>query len=248
LNQIRLQKYLAQCGIASRRKAERLIKQGEVSVNGETALVLGVRVNPDQDEILIQGRPLKLVPKGIILLNKPRGVVSTLSDPNGRRCIAHYLTKHFKSYFPVGRLDTDSSGLIILTNDGDLAERLLHPRFELQRRYLCEIEGFITSAVIQRLESGVRLHDGIAHADIELSYRDQNSSKVFVTVKEGRNRLVRRMFEKIGHPVLSLKRLSHGPFRLGGLKSGEIQKLSEREYWRMRASVMGGNGGMLAHG
>ncbi len=237
---IRLQKYLAEAGVCARRKAEKMIVAGEVRVNGQIMTELGRRIDPANDRIEVAGQIIKPHPKGIILLHKPRGVVSTLHDPEGRRTVKDYLTKHYRSYFPVGRLDLDSSGLIILTNDGDLAERLLHPRYEIKKVYLCEVAGWVGNEIILKLEKGVKLEDGRAKAHVDVRRRSEELSLIDVTVAEGRNRLVRRLMESVGHKIISLKRLSHGPFKLGGLRAGEIKRLSEAEYIRFRRQVFNG--------
>ncbi|MCB0310491.1 MAG: rRNA pseudouridine synthase [Bdellovibrionales bacterium] len=240
----RLHKYLAECGVASRRRAEELISAGKVAVNGVVVTKLGVKIDPERDQIRVEGKPVRPAEKGIMLFNKPRGVVSTMRDPQGRRNISDFLTKRYRSYFPVGRLDTDTSGLMILTNDGDLAERLLHPRHEIDRIYLAKVRGSLASDTIQKLEKGVTLADGIARAWVsiegELNERGEKYSHLLVTVREGRNRLVRRILDKVGHPVLELKRISHGPFKLGRMKSGEIQKLSNRQYMALRLVIFAG--------
>ncbi len=236
---IRLHKYLASCGIASRRKAEKLIVAGRVKVNGQTVSELGSKVDPTHDKIFVNNKIVRPQALGVMLLNKPRGVVSTMSDPEGRKSLAIYLTKHFKSYFPVGRLDTDSSGLMILTNDGELAEKLLHPRFQLKRVYFCEVQGSVSEDSLGKLKRGVNLYDGVARAVVHIHGQTDKGTLLEVTVREGRNRIVRRMLEKIHHPVITLKRIAHGPFRLGKLSSGEVRKLSEKEYLRMRAQILG---------
>lgn len=235
---VRLHKFLASCGIASRRKAEKLILAGRVKVNGELINELGSKVNPLLDKVSVNNKEIRPHALGVMLLNKPRGVVSTLSDPEGRKSIAQYLTKHFKSYFPVGRLDTDSSGLIILTNDGELSEKLLHPRYQLKRIYLCEVSGSVSEELLAKLRRGVNLRDGLARALVRIYHQTENGTLLEVTIREGRNRIVRRIFEKVGHPVLTLRRIAHGPFRLGTLRPGEVRKLSQKEYVRLREKIL----------
>ena len=235
---LRLQKYLSQCGVASRRHAEEMIREGRVRVNGVVVSEMGTQVDPAKDVIKVGNRVVHAAPRGILLLHKPRGVVSTLSDPEGRPTVADYLTTHYRSYFPVGRLDFDSSGLIVMTNDGELAERLLHPRYEFKRIYEVRVHGWVADETVEKLAQGVRLPDGMVKADVNIVGRDQDASTLLVTISEGRNRLVRRMMEKVGHDVKKLKRISHGPFKLGHLPPGGIQKLTEREYMRIREAVM----------
>ena len=238
MTQVRLQKFLAECGAGSRRKMEQFIKEGRVRVNGQVVTELGRKIDPSVDQVEVNRRPVRAAPKGIILLNKPRGVVSTLSDPEGRRTVSEFLTKHYSSYFPVGRLDWDSTGLIIMTNDGEMAEKLMHPRFGFERTYEARVEGSVNQAVLDKLESGIRLSDGLVRAEAEVMSSDQESTWVQVNIKEGRNRVVRRIFEKIGHPVIKLKRTVYGPFKLGRLQVGHVRVLTAREYLQVRHKVM----------
>jgi 23S rRNA pseudouridine2605 synthase len=178
-----------------------------------------------------------------MLLNKPRGVVSTLDDPEGRRTIADFLTKQYLSYFPVGRLDFDSTGLMILTNDGDLAERLMHPRYEFERTYHARVEGHLNAELLAKLPRGIRLSDGMVHGSGEIIKNDEKTTWVEVKVREGRNRVVRRLFEKLGHAVMKLKRLTYGPFKLGKLQVGQIRVLTQEEYMLVRHKVLTSVGG-----
>ncbi len=236
---IRIQKFLSQCGIASRRHAEELILEGRVKVNGKVISEMGVKIDPSKDVVKVGNRVLQPVHKGIVLLNKPARVVSTLSDPEGRPTVADYLTAHYRSYFPVGRLDFDSTGLVIMTNDGELAERLMHPRYGMRRVYEVKVKGNMSEETLGALETGVRLVDGIAKAEVKLLGQEDDATALLVTVAEGRNRLVRRMMEKVGHLVKKLKRVQHGPFKLGSLQPGQIRKLTESEYAFMKKRVMG---------
>jgi len=201
---------------------------------------MGITVNAKgHDKVEVEGRLIKPEELGVLLLHKPKNIVSTLSDPEGRPCIGDYLTKRYRSYFPVGRLDWESTGLVILTNDGYLADVLLHPRYEVPRDYEIEVEGFISDREISRLKEGVKLEDGIAKANtVRLLHRAEDFSVLVLMVTEGRNRLVRRMMDKLGHPVTFLQRLSHGPFKLGKIKTGQVQRLTEAEYFSLRKKVM----------
>jgi 23S rRNA pseudouridine2605 synthase len=234
----RLQKFLAQCGVASRRKAELLISGGKVKVNGQIVRELGTSVTPGKDRVEVNGRLVREEHRGVLLLNKPRGIVSTLSDPHGRKTVAGFLSHQFKSYFPVGRLDYESSGLMIMTNDGEMAERLLHPRYELERIYEVEVEGAVTQAVLREISRGVKLDDGMARAKVKLLESFNNRTLLQVSISEGRNRIIRRIMDSVGHPVTSLVRISHGPFKLGRLRPGEIRRLTERDYQFFRRKVM----------
>jgi 23S rRNA pseudouridine2605 synthase len=152
--EVRLQKFLAECGVGSRRKMEQFIKEGRVRVNGQVVTELGRKIDPSVDQVEVNRRPVRPAPKGVLLLNKPRGVVSTLSDPEGRRTVSEFVTKHYASYFPVGRLDWDSTGLMVLTNDGEMAERLMHPRFGFERVYEARVEGSVPQAALDKLRKG----------------------------------------------------------------------------------------------
>ena len=243
MTQVRLQKFLAECGTGSRRKMEQFIKEGRVRVNGQVVTELGRKIDPSVDQVEVNRRPVRAAPKGIVLLNKPRGVVSTLSDPEGRRTVSEFLTKNYASYFPVGRLDWDSTGLMILTNDGEMAERLMHPRFEFERVYEARVEGSVSEGVLDKLRSGMRLSDGFVQADVEIMSSDANSTWVQVKIKEGRNRVVRRIFDKLGHSVMKLKRTVYGPFKIGRLQVGQVRVLTAKEFLHVRHKVMTFKGG-----
>jgi 23S rRNA pseudouridine2605 synthase len=234
---LRLQKFISQCGIASRRKAEELIVEGQVRVNGKTITELGTKVDPGKDTVYVKNKPINKVAKGIVLFCKPREVVSTLRDPEGRPCIRDYLTKHYDSYFPVGRLDWDTSGLLIVTNDGDLAERLMHPRYGWERVYHAKVEGKVSESTLEKIERGVTLADGKVSAKAKIIEKLDNSVWLEIIVTEGRNRLVRRMMEKLRHSVIKLHRVSYGPFHIGKLKPGQIMKLSQKQYDLYRKKV-----------
>lgn len=235
--EIRLQKFLAQCGVGSRRKMEEFITTGRVRVNGQVVTKLGRKIDPDLDRVEVNRRPIQVAPRGILLLHKPRGVISSMSDPEGRRTVADYLTKHQSSYFPVGRLDWDSTGLMILTNDGELAERLMHPRFGCERVYKARVEGSVPESVLDKLARGVKLTDGVVTAEAEILSNDEKSTWLSVRIREGRNRIVRRVFEKLGYPVMKLKRTEYGPCALGKLGVGEVRTVSQKEYLRIRRAV-----------
>jgi 23S rRNA pseudouridine2605 synthase len=236
--EVRLQKFLAECGVGSRRKMEEFIVRGRVRVNGQVVTELGRKVDPDQDRIEVNRKPIHAAPKGIMLLNKPRGVVSTLSDPEGRRSIADFLTKKQTSYFPVGRLDWDSTGLMVLTNDGEVAERLMHPRFGFERVYEARVEGAISQGLLDKLARGIKVSDGMIRATAEIMSTEGDSTWVQVRISEGRNRIVRRIFDKLGHPVMKLKRTVYGPFKLGRLQVGQVRALTQEEYEQARRKVM----------
>jgi len=226
----RLQKALAAAGVASRRASEELIVQGRVKVNGKVVRELGSRVDPLKDQVQVDGKPVQMDPERIYFaFNKPKGVTSTMSDEGGKRCLADYFVE-FDHIFNVGRLDKDTTGLLIMTNDGELANQLLHPRYEVEKLYLAKVMGKISKVELQRLKDGVRLEDGLAQAD-RVRVIDQNDafSLVEIVLHSGKNRIVRRMFEAVGHPVLDLTRKSFGPVHLKALKLGHFRELSKLE-------------------
>jgi 23S rRNA pseudouridine2605 synthase len=238
MTEVRLQKFLAECGVGSRRKMEEFITEGRVRVNGKVVTELGRKIDPDTDRVEVNRRPVHAAPKGIMLLNKPRGVVSTLSDPEGRRTVADFLTKHYRSYFPVGRLDWSSTGLMVLTNDGEVAERLMHPRYGFERVYHARVEGSVSTELLAKIERGIKLSDGVVKAVTSILRTDEKSTWVEVKIHEGRNRVVRRMFDKVGHPVMKLKRIVYGPFKLGRLQVGQVRVLTRKEYEEARHRVL----------
>ena len=237
---IRLNRYLSECGVCSRRKADELIAQGKVKVNGQVVSDLNTKVNPGRDIVLARGRRVSAIERGILLLHKPTGVVSTLEDPEGRPTVGDFLDRRTKGYFPIGRLDWDTSGLVILTNDGDLANRLAHPRFGFERVYEVKVKGQIPEWAVQKIERGVKLEDGFVKAKVVVRGGGVTHSWLQITVVEGRNRLVRRIFERVGYPVLKLKRVRFGPFHLGKLRIGQVQPLTEKDYERFRSKVFDG--------
>ena len=228
---VRLHKLLAQSGIASRRKCEELMLAGLVVVDGEVVTRLGTKVDPRTAVIRVDGKRLPPVSKHVYLaLNKPRGVVSTMSDPEGRRTLQDLVSERPERLFHVGRLDTDTSGLILLTNDGDFAHRLAHPSYEVDKTYVAEVEGEITKAIIQTMRDGVTLDDGpVAVSRARLVSGGAGKSIVELVIHEGRNRIVRRLLDQLGHPVRRLTRTAIGPVQLSGLKSGEVRDLTLAE-------------------
>ncbi|HOB05566.1 MAG TPA: pseudouridine synthase [Propionibacteriaceae bacterium] len=227
---VRLQKVLAAAGIASRRAAEGLIDEGRVEVNGQIVMEQGRRVDPERDTIRVDGSRIPPPRRHLYLVvNKPRGVVSTMEDPEGRPTLADVFP-HKERLFHVGRLDTDTEGLIILTNHGEFAHRLAHPSYEVSKTYLAEVEGVLDNHALKRLEKGVTLDDGPVRADkVKLVSRAADRSLLEITLHEGRNRIVRRMMDAVGHPVRRLSRTQIGPIRLGQLKVGESRELTRKE-------------------
>ena len=233
----RLQRTLARAGLSSRRGSEELIKAGRVEINGRPAS-LGDKVDPEQDEVRVDGRRVSVDP-GLryVALHKPKGVTTTMRDRHAERDLRDYLPEGPR-VFPVGRLDRDTEGLLLLTNDGDLAHRLAHPRHGVEKEYLAEVDGSPTPARIGKLRRGVELDDGIAKAvDARSVGRAGGRFAVRVVMTEGRKREVRRMCEQVGHPVEKLGRVALGPLKLGKLPPGEHRVLSDREVVALRRAV-----------
>lgn len=225
-----MQAYLARSGVASRRGAETLIEEGRVSVNGRPA-ELGMKVSVARDIVRVDHRVVEPRDVQWIALHKPRGYVTTRDDPSGRKTIYDLLPEGAHHLFHVGRLDRDSSGLLLLTNDGDAANRLLHPRYGTTKEYRVDVEGEPTNSELRKLVSGVELEDGVASAvTVELRGEiDPGIHRLLLVVREGRNREVRRMFEAIGHPVVRLFRRAFGPIGIGKLKVGAWRRLTPDE-------------------
>ena len=231
---VRLQKVLAQAGIASRRACEVLISEGRVEVNSEVVLEQGRRVDPERDVIRVDGARIPPPRRHRYLaLNKPRGVIATMDDPEGRRTIADLLdTRQLRNerLFHVGRLDTDSEGLLIMTNDGDLAQRLAHPSYEVSKTYIAEVAGVVSEQTLKRLRRGITLEDGpVRPTSVKIVSSAGDKTLLKITLQEGRNRIVRRTMEAVGHPVRRLSRIGIGPVRLGNLKVGEYRELTREE-------------------
>lgn len=224
----RLQKYLSRSGVASRRASEDLIVAGRVRVNDETVTSLGTRVTAGADVVSVDGREVS-PPDALwyVMVNKPSGVVTTLDDPQGRPTVAQYVPAGAPRLFPIGRLDAATTGLLVLTNDGELAHRLMHPRFHVPKVYRAEVDGVPDACDIRALEEGIDLDDGRtapAEALVEALVAS-GGSVVRLTLREGRKRQVRRMLSAIGHPVRELDRVAYGPLELGGLPRGAVRVL-----------------------
>jgi pseudouridine synthase len=233
----RIQKILAKAGIASRRQAERMVVEGRVSVNGKIVETLGFKADPSRDHIKVNEKRLApFEPKVILLLNKPRGYLSTVQDPKGRPTIMDLLQGVKWRIYPVGRLDFDAEGLLLLTNDGDLAHLLSHPRFSIPKTYLVKVAGVPEEKKLMRLRRGVMLEDGEARAvSCSLIRQGEKNSWVRVVVTEGRNHLVKRMFLAVGHTVLKLNRIEYGPVLLGDLPFGQFRYLTHAEVEKLKA-------------
>lgn len=227
---IRIQKILADAGLASRRKAEEFVREGRVTVNGQKAL-LGQKADPAKDKILLDGKPVRISSgKDVFAFNKPKGVVTTLNDPQGRPCLSDFLEEAGTRLFPVGRLDWDASGLLILTNDGDLAQRLSHPSRHIPKTYLVEVRGRIDKKAVRRMSKGLLLGERMTGpAEVEVIGRSQRRSRFLLTISEGRNHQVKRMCRRVGLIVESLKRVRIGAYELRDLAEGELKPLEEHD-------------------
>ena len=228
---IRLQKVIADSGLASRRKAETLITEGRVTVNGRIVRELGTRVDPGRDHVKVDGRHLKPVPpETFVMLNKPEGYVSSMGDPEGRPTIADLLGGVGPRVFPVGRLDFDCEGLMLVTNHGELAQALLHPRYHVSKTYRLKVKGVLSEEEIAFLERGVVLDDGpTGRAIVKKVGKAEKNSWLELTIFEGRKHQVKRMLEAVRHPVLKLTRIRFGPLALGDLPLGRYRFLTDRE-------------------
>lgn len=232
---VRLQKVLAAAGIASRRASEEMILDGRVEVNGRIVTELGTRVDPEKDTIRVDGSRIPAPRRHIYLvLNKPRGVVSTMDDPEGRPTLSDYIPPRMPRLFHVGRLDTQTEGLIVLTNDGEFAHRLAHPSYEVSKTYMVEVLGGMDPRTLKRLEKGVTLDDGPVKPDkIKVVSRTEGRTLLRITLHEGRNRIVRRMMDAVGHPVERLSRTAIGPIMLSQLPPGETREITRDELGKL---------------
>jgi len=228
----RLQKVLSQAGVASRRHAEIMMSRGRVRVNGEVVTEMGRRINPDTDIVSVDGAVISLhTDRVYVMLHKPAGVVSTMSDEKGRPDLASYEREIGQRVFNVGRLDAETTGLLLMTNDGEVANRVSHPSFDVSKVYTAVVTGDVQPSVIQQLLSGVALEDGLQKADKAklLDSPRRGNSLVELTLHSGKNRIVRRMMEALGHPVQQLHRRQFGPLHLGGLAAGKWRELTRVE-------------------
>ncbi len=236
---VRLQKYMADCGVASRRACEELIAAGRVAVNGVPASI-GQSVDPDKDRVTLDKKPLKLQRQHVvILLYKPRGVVSTSEDDRGRKTVQEFVKDLPYRLYNVGRLDLNSEGLLLLTNDGELANQLMHPRYGVAKTYRVVCDGTLSASEIATLTNGVELDDGLtAPAKITNIRRSTTGGTAFsITIHEGRNRQIRRMLEAVGHRTLRLKREAYGPLQLGSMRPGEWRYLTDGEITALKEQI-----------
>jgi 23S rRNA pseudouridine2605 synthase len=228
---VRLQKFLASAGIASRRKAEEYIAAGRVKVDGKISTAMGQQIIPGTHKVLFDNREVEAKEQLIyILLNKPKGYVTTLSDPQGRPIVTSLLQGIKERVFPVGRLDLDTTGALLLTNDGELAQNILHPKYEVFKTYEAEVKGIPSPVAIRSLEKGIVLENKkTAPANLRIKRKNKRNSVVIITIHEGRKRQVKKMFQAVGHPVQSLKRLAYGTLGLDGLPIGKFKILHQND-------------------
>lgn len=228
---MRLNKYIAECGAASRRGADKLISDGLVKVNNKVVTELGTIVNEDNDTVTVNGKKLVLRNRDVyIILNKPKGCITAVKDDKGRKTVMDYVESKDKRLFPVGRLDYDSEGLVLLTNDGETAYKLTHPSSEIPKTYIAKVEGEIPEKELDKLRDGIPLDGAITHrAKIKVLGVEDRISRIEITIFEGKNRQIRRMFEYIGYNVIFLKRTAIGDIRLGGLGRGLTRYLTPKE-------------------
>lgn len=234
MEEMRLQKYLAQCGVASRRGAEQIIKDGRVAVNGVVVTEMGIKLKKGE-KVTVDGQVVKPEKnKYYILLNKPSGVLSSVKDDRGRDCVVNLIEGIDARLYPVGRLDYDTTGLLLLTNDGDFMQKVTHPSFEIWKTYRAVVRGVPTETDVKRFAEGLMLDDGkTLPAVLDVVGYKGNNAIVEVSIREGRNRQVRRMMERIGHPVNSLTRISFGSLELGDLKPGKWRHVRPEEIARL---------------
>ena len=233
---MRLQKYMAECGVASRRKAEEMIRAGRVSVNGQLITEMGVQVE-EEDDVRVDGQIIRPeTEKMYVLYHKPAGEVTTAHDPEGRACVLDHFRDFPVRLYPVGRLDYDSEGLLLLTNDGALTERLLHPSHQVDKTYLARVTGAVSRDTLRLLRQGVMLDDHkTSPAKVRIVKQEALATVVLITIHEGRNRQVRRMFEAAGHQVTRLRRVRFGPLDLGDLPRGQWRALTPEEIRKLMA-------------
>ena len=237
---MRLQKYLARSGVASRRASEDIIVAGRVRVNGVVVNELGTKVMPGMDMVEVDGEAV-LLPSNrvVIMLDKPAGVLSAMSDSHGGRCVSELIpTDEYAGLFPVGRLDKDTTGLLLFTNDGELGNALIHPRHHIPKTYHAQVVGLVDEHALKTLREGVMLDDGITQpAEVEVLEQGKKTTLLQITIYEGRNRQVRRMGDAVGHPVQTLRRIALGPLSLSGLTQGHWRSLTEDEQGALLAAT-----------
>jgi len=240
---LRIAKYLAQVGISSRRQAESLIAAGEVKLNGSVIKDLSTQIDPAIDQVEYRGQLLSLPDMVYILLNKPSGYICSVHDPQGRPTVLDLITDGKARLYPVGRLDFETEGLLLLTNDGNFANLMIHPRYKIAKKYLAVLKGRINHAALKKLGAGIELDDGwTLPAQVALIGQDIHFSTIQIVIKEGRKRQIRRMCSAVGFPVLQLKRIEFGFLTLLGVPSGKYRRLKPGEVKKLLALALGGTG------
>lgn len=238
----RIQKYLSRAGIASRREAEKMVLEGRVKVNEIIIREMGHQIDPNRDRIKLDDKLISIYEKKIyIMLNKPKGVITSMADPQGRKKVVDLLCGVKERVYPVGRLDYATEGLLLLTNDGDLAYHMTHPKFKVEKIYQAKVEGRITSEALNVLRNGVLLEDGMTLPAKVRKIGNKEDNCIEIVIREGKKRQVRRMFAKIGCPVIELKRIGLGPLKLGRLASGKHRELTKKELADLKLECMGRN-------
>jgi 23S rRNA pseudouridine2605 synthase len=234
----RLQKFLSRAGVASRRAAEEYIRAGRVVVNGQVVTMMGVKIDPAKDVVKVDGRTVKVTGAPMtVMLHKPSGYVCTTRDPQGRRVVTELLGKNAGRLYPVGRLDYDATGLLLLTNDGELAYRLMHPSYRVLRTYRVTVAREVSQETVRQLAAGVVLDDRTVYPEVQVIKRESGKTVLEITVHEGRYHLIKRLLAEVGHPVLKLKRIAFGPLQLEGLPRGTFRDLTRREELALKAEV-----------
>lgn len=238
MSKMRLNRFIAKCGVASRRGADELIREGRVKVNDRVVESLGMVIDPTEDRVRVGRKLIRTKPPGIKLFHKPRNVITSLFDPEGRRCVADYLSKGDEGYAPVGRLDFDSTGLVVLTNDGDIATRLSHPRYGWEKKYRVKVSGKVSDKIVGRIQRGVKLKDGIIRGEVSIESYLEDATWLQIVLTSGKNRIIRRLMKHLRHPVAKLHRVSHGPFSLGKMKRGALITLTDERYEQLRKRIL----------
>ena len=233
----RLQKVISRAGLASRRRAEEWIKAGRVMVNGRVITKLGFQVDPERNDVRVDGQPLAGVRPLTVMLHKPYGYVSSARDPQGRRVVTDLVKELGVRLYPVGRLDYDATGIILLTNEGELAHRLMHPRYQVPRTYRVTVDGEASFQVLKQLAGGVELEGRPVPAGVKMLKSKGGKTVLEITVWEGRYHLIKRLLAQVGHPVVKLKRLAFGPLKLGRLPRGKYRLLNAMELDLLKAAV-----------
>lgn len=224
--------------MASRRTAEEIIQAGRVAVNGKVVTAMGVKVDPDRDVVQVDGSTIKVMAAlRTVMLHKPYGYVCTTRDPEGRRVVTELLGKTTDRLYPVGRLDYDATGLLLLTNDGELAYRLTHPSYLVPRTYRVTVAGEVSKEKVRELAAGVDLDGRFVYPEVQVNKREPGKTVLEITVHEGRYHLIKRLMEQVGHPVVKLKRLAFGPLRLEGLLRGAFREVTGKEMAALKAGV-----------